>query len=277
MQIKPLTVYKQGRGQSVVFIHGFVSTHRYWNDVVSVLPSKEVCSTRIDLLGFGNSPRPKKAKYTANQQVKCIDYSLKQKRVNKPFILVGHSAGAIIAMKYAKEHPRQVSQLVLTGVPLITKDKIEYQTVSLANRPGLLKNQFIFKAVFYGMHVVSYVPRWFVRAVVRNIPKHIAEDATSHSPIAYRKSLQNIIYKDEVLDLIRGIKIPAKIIVGKKDYLTSDAKSLSSVCRRNNKVDIIETETDHHIPIKQSKLVADIIIDIVRIVRKNNHKKLRSK
>ncbi|WP_349257785.1 alpha/beta fold hydrolase [Iamia sp.] len=50
-----------GRGPAVVFVHGLGASGRYWDAVVSRLAGRR--SVAVDLLGFGRSPKPRRASY----------------------------------------------------------------------------------------------------------------------------------------------------------------------------------------------------------------------
>ena len=50
-----------GRGPAVVFVHGLGASGRYWDAVVPRLAGRRTVT--VDLLGFGRSPKPRRASY----------------------------------------------------------------------------------------------------------------------------------------------------------------------------------------------------------------------
>ena len=72
----------------------------------------------IDLLGFGNSPRPHWKTYNVKTQVDSLVATLAQQRVDGRIILVGHSLGALVAIHAARYYPSLINSLVLCSPPL---------------------------------------------------------------------------------------------------------------------------------------------------------------
>lgn len=258
-----LKVYQKGSGCPVVFIHGFISTHRYWQDVLEQLDFDKVQAIRLDLLGFGASPRPRMAEYTVEQQVACIHETLKSIKLKKPYIVVGHSIGAIIALQFMHSHRNEVSDLILSSLPLLTEENLKNQTVTLANKPWLLKNRWVVGLAFRLMHAVSYIPKKLARIFVLNVPKHVADDTTKHSPVAYRKILKNTVFAEKVLRNLETTPVKTTCLIGRDDAMIADIDTLRAVCETQKNITAIEVDSDHQIPLDSPKLVADTIMRII--------------
>jgi pimeloyl-ACP methyl ester carboxylesterase len=99
-----------------VFIHGIGNTLHSWDEVVAKLP-RDVRLIGIDLLGFGKSPRPAWAVYSARTQARSVGVTLLKLRLVQQPIIVGHSLGALVAVELAKRYPLALRRLVLCSPP----------------------------------------------------------------------------------------------------------------------------------------------------------------
>jgi pimeloyl-ACP methyl ester carboxylesterase len=107
----------QGTGPAVVLLHGIASSYVTFENVVPLI----VAGHRVialDLLGFGRSPAPASARFTVEEHVDYVERTLALLRPAEPFVLVGHSMGALIAARYAARHSAELSGLVLVSPPI---------------------------------------------------------------------------------------------------------------------------------------------------------------
>lgn len=115
---KDLYVQISGSGAPIVFLHGYLSSSIYFRPMRRRLEKTHQIIT-IDLLGFGSSPKPKKA-ITHEEQVEAIRRVLKTRGIKAPFTLIGHSMGALIAIRYADTYPRDIRSLQLFNPPMFS-------------------------------------------------------------------------------------------------------------------------------------------------------------
>lgn len=103
-------------GPTVVFLPGLGATTRYWSSRVESLALRARLIL-IDLLGFGQSPKPWSA-YTVDRHVTALHAIIGPAAAEHgALVLVGHSLGARIAVAYAHRYPREIRQLVLISLP----------------------------------------------------------------------------------------------------------------------------------------------------------------
>jgi pimeloyl-ACP methyl ester carboxylesterase len=99
-----------GRGRAVVCIHGLTANHTCWASVAEVLsPAHRVVA--YDLRGRGDSDKPAQG-YSLEHHGRDLLALLDRLQLTRP-ILVGHSLGAMIALRFAVHFPRRVARLVL--------------------------------------------------------------------------------------------------------------------------------------------------------------------
>lgn len=99
-----------------IFIHGIGNTLHSWDEVVKNMPN-DVRIIGIDLLGFGESPRPGWVVYDAKTQARSVGMTLLALRLTSKPILVGHSLGALVAVEVAKRYPLLARRLILCSPP----------------------------------------------------------------------------------------------------------------------------------------------------------------
>ena len=101
----------QGRGPTVVFIHGWTQNMSIWDEQVPVFAPKYRV-IRYDVRGFGRSTGD------ADQTAHASDLAALLDSLRVPSAtLVGLSMGARIALNFAVNYPRRVRALVLYGAP----------------------------------------------------------------------------------------------------------------------------------------------------------------
>ncbi|HET9922873.1 MAG TPA: alpha/beta hydrolase [Methylomirabilota bacterium] len=98
------------KGPTIVCVHGLTANHTCWASVADLLsPAYRVIA--YDLRGRGESDKPDKG-YSLALHNDDLEGLLDHFGLKKP-VLVGHSLGAHIALRFAATHPERVSKLVL--------------------------------------------------------------------------------------------------------------------------------------------------------------------
>ena len=120
-------------GRTVVLLHGKNFTAATWAPTIRVLTQAGYRVVAPDQIGFGKSTKPAHYQYSFQQLAHNTKALLDAIGVQQA-VLVGHSTGGMLAVRYALMFPRQVEQLVLVnpigledwkaeGVPALTVDQ----------------------------------------------------------------------------------------------------------------------------------------------------------
>ncbi|KYH28087.1 MULTISPECIES: alpha/beta fold hydrolase [Clostridium] len=148
--------------KTIMFLHGWPGSHKLFEYQFDHLPSMGYRCVGIDTRGFGNSDKPYKG-YDYDRladDVRCVVNALRL----RDFILVGHSTGGAIAVRYMSRHKGYgVSKLALfaAAVPSLIKRSdfpygLEKEVVvniikgTYNDRPKMLRdfgNMFFFKYI----------------------------------------------------------------------------------------------------------------------------------
>jgi len=123
-----------GRGSAIVAVHGLTSNHTVWYSIADALDG----SHRIlapDLRGRGDSDKPATGYSLAHHAADLLAL-LDHFRLARA-ILMGHSLGAHIAVRFATLHPDRISKLVLFDGGLDVRAEILDALAPAINRLGV--------------------------------------------------------------------------------------------------------------------------------------------
>jgi pimeloyl-ACP methyl ester carboxylesterase len=100
-----------GTGQKTVFlVHGWTCDETTWTEQVPVL-AKQYRVVTLDLPGHGKSDSPKDGKFSMDLFARAIDAVRAEVNVDR-VILVGHSMGTPVVLRYARLYPQHTQALV---------------------------------------------------------------------------------------------------------------------------------------------------------------------
>jgi len=160
-----------------------------------------------DMPGFGSEPLCKQSNQgtnlTLSDYVDFLDKFIRVKKIQKP-ILLGHSFGGRVAIKYAYEHPEKILSLILTGVPVI--------------RERSFKKKIAFLAAVTGGKVFSFFPE-NVRMKFRKGLYFLIGEWDYYNSGKLKNVFKNIISED-LIQYLKEIKNPIVLIWGSEDRLT---------------------------------------------------------
>jgi pimeloyl-ACP methyl ester carboxylesterase len=240
-----------GNGPTIILLHGIATSSASWNNLVPYLRNNYKCIT-IDLLGFGQSPKPNWYSYTPDEHVKNIQYTIKKLKLKDPYVLIGHSMGGLLALHYAKRHPNMIKQLVMLSPPIyLTKSdaekarKVWRDTIyAMAYKYIRTHKKFTLKGV-RGLKVLA----------LKNNPFSITEDTW----IAFSKSLEECIEKQNVVKDLEQINIPISIYYGTLDQLLI-RKNIRSVFTKQN-IKVHDIRQGHLVGDKYARVVAEELLE----------------
>jgi len=119
---------QQGVGSPVILTHGLAASLHDWDDLLPELAGAGYAGYALDLLGHGESHKPKyQNEYTFEavfdhfsawlDSLVFADSPLPAESLNRPapLILIGHSLGGGLSLQYARRYPERVRALVLVN------------------------------------------------------------------------------------------------------------------------------------------------------------------
>jgi pimeloyl-ACP methyl ester carboxylesterase len=123
----------------IVLLHGFGASTFSWRTVTAQL-AKLGHVIAYDRPGFGFTPLVERANpdpYSLAGQVRLLKAVVEQNAKGRPVVVVGHSAGALVATEFALLHPELVSALVLESPAIWSKPPVPRFTGALMRGAAL--------------------------------------------------------------------------------------------------------------------------------------------
>jgi pimeloyl-ACP methyl ester carboxylesterase len=227
MDVQPVV---NANGQTIVLLHGKNFNGYYWKDVIPLLTQKGYRVIVPDQLGWGKSARPVDVHYSFHMLSAANKALLDSLHLNKVIIL-GHSMGGMLAIRFAIMYPAYVDKLILedpigledykTFVPYRSIDEL-YQKEKLATYESYKKYQ------------QGYYPEWkpeyeqYVKAQAEDLGKPDFDKIARVNAITYQ-----MIYEQPVVYELNLITVPTLLMVGSEDrtvvgkeYMTDDQKKV---------------------------------------------------
>lgn len=250
-----------GDGPPVVFVHGLGASARYWEQLRAA--SRGYLGVAPDLLGFGRSPAPHDAAYDLDCHVDAL-----APVVPPASLVVGHSTGALVAVRLAARHPELVRLLLLVGLPAFSSSA---EARTEVGRLGLLARLTVTGSPFArGLCEVMCRLRPLAIAIAplvnRDLPRAIASDGARHTWSSYHRTLEHVVVGYRPLDDLAAAAAPVTFLHGTEDEYAPARllhRFVDDLSARRRPTDVRLVAGDHHIPVRQPEHVAAVISDLL--------------
>jgi len=208
---------KAANGRTVVLLHGKNFCGATWESAISALTAAGYRVIVPDQIGFCRSAKPRAYQYSLHQLAASTHALLGHLGVDKP-IVVGHSMGGMLAIRYALMFPDDTSALVLVnpigledwkakGVPLSTVDELfakEKQTTA----ESIKRYQ---QAVYYHGTWRAAYDRW----VDMLASMYTGADGEI---VAWSQALtSDMVLSQPVIYELERLRVPTLLFIGMKD------------------------------------------------------------
>jgi len=209
---------ESGRGSPVILVHGLAASLYDWEDLMPELALSNYHGYALDLLGHGDSPKPESRSYKMKWVLWHLEKWIESLDLSEPPVLIGHSLGGYLVMRYTLRHLDNVRGIVLTS-PLF----------SLKQLPFILRRTYRHPTL--NALVMERLPRWVFQVAVdftsqtmgrigQGTPD-LPEEVRIQTALDYKRTnpgafnLPNTV-RDLTTELHR-IKQPCLVIWGKRD------------------------------------------------------------
>ena len=214
----------EGKGKTIVLLHGFLESSTIWKNVVSAFKETHQIIT-IDLLGHGKS---EKLGYIHSMETmaETVHAVLSELKIEKASI-IGHSMGGYVALAFAEKFPQQLEKLVLLNSSTVADSEERKENRDRAKR--LVKQN---KQAFISMAIKNLFTDEN-RNALRTEINALVEEAVQLPEeyiIASVEGLKNRKDRTEILQQYSGEKI---IIAGKNDPVVP-FKEIEAIAEKTN-------------------------------------------
>lgn len=244
--------FDKGTGAPLVLLHGLGTNYKSWQFVLEHIDYTEHRVVALDLLGFGDAPKPKTITYTPQDHVDAIIATLDKLGIKKA-AFAGHSMGCIIAIELAATHPDRVTSLLLLGAPLYA---------SAPKRNGwkkLLPAEGLYFSLFDELKKHPDAVQAGGTLVDELAPFVKGMEITDETWPAFHRSLEHTLMQFDTFEKSKHIHIPMIFVNGFLDMFIIRRNS-KEIRRANPKfVRIIRTLGPHELTPQQGKKIAKII------------------
>jgi pimeloyl-ACP methyl ester carboxylesterase len=214
MEVPPET---KPNGRTVVLLHGKNFCGATWESVIKPLAAEGYRVVAPDQIGFCRSAKPAAYQMSLHQLSANTHALLDNLGIKKP-IIMGHSMGGMLAMRYALMYPHDTAGLVLTnpigledwkakGVPLATLDQL-YAGELKTDADKIRAYQ---RKVYYHGNWEPRYDRW----VDMLAGMYAGKDATTVAWAQARAS--DMIQSQPVMYEIDQIAVPTLLLIGERD------------------------------------------------------------
>lgn len=207
----------RANGRTAVLLHGKNFCAATWEGTIKTLTDAGYRVVAVDQIGFCKSSKPARYQYSF-QQLARNTHALLESLAIKEAIVIGHSTGGMLAVRYALMYPQATQQLVLVdpigledwkakGVPSLSVDQWyarELKTTATGIR------EYERNTYYAGQWRADYEP-WvqMLAGMYRGPGKDL---------VAWNSALlYDMIYTQPVVYELHLLKPPTLLIIGDKD------------------------------------------------------------
>jgi len=204
-------------GRTAVLLHGKNFCGATWESVIGALSRAGYRVVVPDQVGFCRSGKPRAYQFSLHQLAANTHALLAKLGVERP-IVIGHSMGGMLGIRYALMYPAELSALVLVnpigledwkakGVPLATVDEL-YAKELKTTRASIKKYQ---QTVYYDGKWKPEYDRWVDMLASMYTGK-------GGDLVAWNQALTtDMVLSQPVVYEIDQIKAPTLLLIGMKD------------------------------------------------------------
>ncbi|WP_456467663.1 alpha/beta fold hydrolase [Archaeoglobus sp.] len=204
---------EDGGEPALVFVHGWTANMNFWKEQRRYFSGRNKMLF-VDNRGHGKSEKPLEYKYYRFENFVSDLNSVVEDAGLENFVLIGHSFGTMISMKYCVEYPDKILALILIGggTRIKTLHKFGYPFARVfASLAYNTSSRYVAKLAF-GKNA-GELREWGWKQAMEYTP--------SYSAMNVYKTLTKI----DLRDAAKKIEKPTLIIVGDEDALLPVSKS----------------------------------------------------
>lgn len=217
----------RGNGLPIVLLHGLGNNYKSWTYVLRHLKPRNRRVIAVDLLGFGDAPKPTDATYDPEQHARAVIATLSSLKLSNA-LLVGHSMGCIVAIEVAKQRPDLVRGLLLLGAPI-------YKRIGRASRlKRVLRLENKYFTLFSAVKKQPELMQAGGTIADDMVPFVKGMEITDETWPAYRGSLEHTIMQTQTYKDACNLEVPMLFVNGLLDLFII-RRNTKAIVRQNPK------------------------------------------
>ena len=246
----------QGSGQPVVLIHGFPLNGESWGKQQAALLDAGYRVIAYDRRGFGASTKVASGldydTFAADLHALLEDLDLSD------VVLVGFSMGALVAQRFAIDHPHLVRRMVLvSGVFDRTAEE----------RSAIVARVADVRAGAYRDSIQPALDRWFTpdfAAAHPDVVQAVRDRMLANEVLSYADAYEVFATGDEELvPLVHRITAPTLVVTGADDQRSTPAMAERLAAALPDGTAAVVPGVRHLLPLERPALLADLVRDFL--------------
>lgn len=230
---------------ALVFVHGLGASLRYWGTAYDSLAVRRRLIF-VDLAGFGGSDTPA-APYDLEFHSKMIAETLDELGIAK-FSLIGHSAGAAVAMRLATVLGG-AANVIAFGAPIFPSEDIARDHLA---RLGMFERSMaegsklaVRMCQFMCDH--RQLSRRLAPLLVPRLPGPVASDGVDHTWASFSSTFNSLLRDFDARNWAEDLGSRLTLVYGSKDETTPARYARTAL--GSLPVDINVVRGNHHLPL----------------------------
>ncbi len=219
----------------LVILHGWGLSGSRFEPLVRELKNRGLTVFAPDFPGFGKAYIPSRP-FFLRDYVEFLDDYFKKHNILRP-VLIGHSFGGRVSLKYCKCYPKNITALVLSGTPGFT--------------PIPKRKLLLFITLAKIGRLIFYIPpmNFFQDQVRKWYYYVVGAKEFFRAEGAMRDTFKNIVQED-LVTAMESVSIPCLLLWGELDIIVpvSIARKMKEVIAGSEL--IVIPEKDHGVPFK---------------------------
>ena len=229
----------------IILLHGWGLSGKIFEPLATALRKQGYKVYFPDFPGFGTSAVPEKPLYLSDY-AEFLHGFVKKHHIVQP-VLVGHSFGGRVGLKYQLLHSKSVRALILTGTPGFTP----------INRKKLIL--FILLAKI-GKAFFSLPPFHLCQDIVRRWYYYLVGARDFYRAEGVMRDTFKHIVQEDLLDCMKAVRIPVLLLWGQNDTIVpvSVVNKMKEVIP-GAKLEVV-SGSDHGVAYKKPSTFADRLV-----------------
>lgn len=189
---------------NIVILHGWGLSGERFSGLAEELSHFGYRVFAPDLPGFGKSKMPAAALHLTDY-VRFLDSYLIKNNITQP-VLIGHSFGGRIALKYQKLHPKKTKALILTGTPGFTP---------------VAKRKIVFFSILakLGRVLVALIPFSEFKEAIRKWYYYVAGARDFSRARGVMRDIFTLVVNEELVTSMLAVDCPCLLLWGGDDII----------------------------------------------------------
>ncbi|MCL4360120.1 alpha/beta hydrolase [Patescibacteria group bacterium] len=232
------------KAKTILILHGWGLSGAVFAPLGRTLETAGYTVLAPDLPGFGRSPMPEHP-LTLGEYAEYVHLFLREKHVAKP-VVIGHSFGGRVALRYQEMFAGGLSALILSGAPGYTPvPRKKLQIFIFIAKVG----KFIFSLPMLSV-VQNQLRLWYY---------YLVGARDFYRAEGVMRDTFKVIVQEELEECMRAVRVPAALIWGEEDTIcpVAIARRMQRVIRGSEL--IILEHANHSVPFRQPALFAKTV------------------